>query len=143
MGGGRAARLRAPARPAGSGAGAERDDSASWRSVALSAPGPARDPPGYRSHCRVGLVKQSCRAGRRVSAVSGHGETMNKQPRASGSTMARSSQVGSREEKKLALCGFPPPGHPYWTADTIVGAAQCYSQSGPHRLTDMNRAAAR
>jgi len=29
----------------------------------VSARGPARDAPGYRSHCRVGLVKQSCRTG--------------------------------------------------------------------------------
>ena len=24
----------------------------------------------------------------------------------------------------LALFGFPPPGHPYWTADTVAGAAR-------------------
>jgi len=52
-----------PGPGAGAGAGAEMDDSASLLSVAVSAPGPARDAPGYRSRCRVGLVKQSCRAG--------------------------------------------------------------------------------
>ena len=53
-----------PPRPgAGAGAGAERDDPASWRSVAVSAPGPARDAAGYRSHCRADLVKQSWGAG--------------------------------------------------------------------------------
>ncbi len=25
---------------------------------------------------------------------------------------------------QLALFGFPPPGHPYWTPDTITGIAQ-------------------
>jgi hypothetical protein len=28
--------------------------------------------------------------------------------------------------QQLALFGFPPPGHPYWTADTIAGVAQRY-----------------
>ncbi|MFI6133140.1 phytanoyl-CoA dioxygenase family protein [Micromonospora sp. NPDC051141] len=27
---------------------------------------------------------------------------------------------------QLALFGFPPPGHPYWTAETVAGVAQRY-----------------
>ncbi|HEX2174411.1 MAG TPA: phytanoyl-CoA dioxygenase family protein [Nocardioidaceae bacterium] len=28
--------------------------------------------------------------------------------------------------RQLALFGFPPPGHPYWTTDTLAGVAQRY-----------------
>ena len=28
--------------------------------------------------------------------------------------------------RQLALFGFPPPGHPYWTQDTIAGVAERY-----------------
>jgi len=92
-----------PPRPgAGAGAGAERDDSASWRSVALSAPSPARDAAGCRSHCRVGLVSSlAVRAdGSRRSAVTARRCTSS---RASGSAMASSSQVCSREKRKTHI----------------------------------------
>ena len=28
--------------------------------------------------------------------------------------------------RQLALFGFPPPGHPYWTEATVAGTAQRY-----------------
>jgi hypothetical protein len=28
--------------------------------------------------------------------------------------------------RQLALFGFPPPGHPYWTEATLAGTAQRY-----------------
>jgi hypothetical protein len=28
--------------------------------------------------------------------------------------------------KQLALFGFPPPGHPYWTSETIIGTGERY-----------------
>jgi hypothetical protein len=28
--------------------------------------------------------------------------------------------------RQLALLGFPPPGHPYWTEATLDGTAQQY-----------------
>jgi hypothetical protein len=28
--------------------------------------------------------------------------------------------------RQLALFGFPPPGHPYWTEDSLAGTAQRY-----------------
>jgi hypothetical protein len=28
--------------------------------------------------------------------------------------------------RQLALFGFPPPGHPYWTKATLAGTAQRY-----------------
>lgn len=28
--------------------------------------------------------------------------------------------------RQLALFGFPPPGHPYWTEATLVGTAHRY-----------------
>jgi hypothetical protein len=28
--------------------------------------------------------------------------------------------------RQLALYGFPPPGHPYWTEATLAGTAQRY-----------------
>ena len=28
--------------------------------------------------------------------------------------------------RQLALFGFPPPGHPYWTDVTLAGTAQRY-----------------
>ncbi|WP_162233217.1 hypothetical protein, partial [Protofrankia coriariae] len=28
--------------------------------------------------------------------------------------------------RQLELFGFPPPGHPYWTADTLAGVAPRY-----------------
>jgi hypothetical protein len=28
--------------------------------------------------------------------------------------------------RQLALVGFPPPGHPYWTETTLAGTAQRY-----------------
>jgi Phytanoyl-CoA dioxygenase (PhyH) len=34
--------------------------------------------------------------------------------------------VARATARQLALFGFPPPGHPYWTADTIAGMAQRY-----------------
>jgi hypothetical protein len=29
-------------------------------------------------------------------------------------------------QRQLALFGFPPPGHPYWTEATLAGTAQRY-----------------
>lgn len=34
--------------------------------------------------------------------------------------------VARASPKQLALFGFPPPGHPYWTVETIAGVAQRY-----------------
>ena len=92
-----------PPRPgAGAGAGAERDDSASWRSVALSAPSPARDAAGCRSHCRVGQVSSlAARAdGSRRSAATARRCTSS---RASGSAMASSSQGLQPGEEKTHI----------------------------------------
>jgi hypothetical protein len=93
-----------PPRPgAGAGTGVERDDSASWRSVALSAPGPARGAAGYRSHCRVGLVKQSCRAGR--TGLGGQ-RSRRDDAQAAGQAAARwpaAAWVCSREKRKTHI----------------------------------------
>ena len=32
----------------------------------------------------------------------------------------------SSQDLKLALFGFPPPGHPYWTPTTLTGMTQRY-----------------
>jgi len=29
-------------------------------------------------------------------------------------------------ERQLTVLGFPPPGHPYWTAQTLAGVAARY-----------------
>lgn len=34
--------------------------------------------------------------------------------------------VGTCEPRELALFGFPPPGHPYWTEATLAGVASRY-----------------
>ncbi|WP_422750866.1 phytanoyl-CoA dioxygenase family protein [Micromonospora sp. WMMD1219] len=34
--------------------------------------------------------------------------------------------VGQATPQQLSLFGFPPPGHPYWTAETVTGVAQRY-----------------
>jgi len=34
--------------------------------------------------------------------------------------------VGRATARQLALFGFPPPGHPYWTEATLAGTAQRY-----------------
>jgi hypothetical protein len=34
--------------------------------------------------------------------------------------------VGRATPQQLALFGFPPPGHPYWTSETVAGVAQRY-----------------
>ncbi|WP_344344184.1 hypothetical protein, partial [Kitasatospora putterlickiae] len=34
--------------------------------------------------------------------------------------------VGRATPRQLALFGFPPPGHPYWTPRTIAATAQRY-----------------
>jgi Phytanoyl-CoA dioxygenase (PhyH) len=34
--------------------------------------------------------------------------------------------VARATPRQLALFGFPPPGHPYWTAETMTGVAQRY-----------------
>jgi hypothetical protein len=44
------------------------------------ASGPARGTPGHRGHCRVSPVQQFRRAGGFVTAFSGDGEAMDKQP---------------------------------------------------------------
>jgi len=36
--------------------------------------------------------------------------------------------AGRASPRQLALFGFPPPGHPYWTEATIAGTAQRYPE---------------
>jgi len=80
----------------------------------VSARGPAREAPGHRGHCRVGLVEQFRRAadGSRRSAPTARRWTSS---RASGSAMANSSQVRSRADRKthmLSVLSSSPGGRP-------------------------------
>ena len=34
--------------------------------------------------------------------------------------------VGAASERQLTVLGFPAPGHPYWTAETLAGVAARY-----------------
>lgn len=34
--------------------------------------------------------------------------------------------VEQADARQLELFGFPPPGHPYWTPETLAGVAQRY-----------------
>ena len=34
--------------------------------------------------------------------------------------------VQHANERQLTVLGFPPPGHPYWTAQTLAGVAARY-----------------
>ena len=34
--------------------------------------------------------------------------------------------VGGASERQLTVLGFPVPGHPYWTAETLAGVAARY-----------------
>ena len=47
--------------------------------------------------------------------------------------------VGRATPGQLALFGFPPPGHPYWTAETVAAVAQRYPNLdlGPWRAGDV------
>ena len=47
--------------------------------------------------------------------------------------------VGRATPGQLALFGFPPPGHPYWTPETVAAVAQRYPNLdlGPWRAGDV------
>ena len=43
-----------------------------------------------------------------------------------GEDMAWYRFVAQASERQLTVLGFPPPGHPYWTAQTLAGVAARY-----------------
>jgi hypothetical protein len=73
----------------------------------------ARAPRAIACSCATGRPRWSGPAGRR------HGQTAA--TRRSGSRF-----IDRASPRQLALFGFPPPGHPYWTPHTLAGMAMRY-----------------
>ncbi len=66
--------------------------------------------------------------GRNGRGCQPHTSSSDSLPPISGQTDRWQSFVEHASPRQLALFGWPPPGHPFWTTDTLAGAHQRYPE---------------